>query len=182
MLGMPTCLKFSLFFPTFYLSVAVVPISTHLSEALTESSCISLGLGVLEELPLFTMCTLMRTELSFIFVSVVEVVPLFSDLLLVCRFVPLFSVFSDTLEIILFFLVFWCVVGVVFLHVLPTDMHKVFYFFSTFYSSVAIVPISAHFSEALAELPCNYFSPGMLKELFSFMLCTLMCRVVPLSH
>ena len=49
------------------------------------------------------MCTLMRTELSFIFVSVVEVVPLFSDLLLVCRFVPLFSFLSDTLEIILFF-------------------------------------------------------------------------------
>ena len=101
-LGTPKCLEFS-FFSTFYLSVAVVPISTHLSEALTESSCISLGLGVLEELPLFTMCTLMLTELSYIFVSVVEVVPLFSDLLLVCKFFPSFSVLSDTLEILLVF-------------------------------------------------------------------------------
>ena len=65
--------------------------------------------------------------------------------------------------------------GVVLLYVLHVDVPAVFLFLSSFYSSVAVVPISVHLSNLLAESPCISFRPDMLEEVFSFTLRMLMC-------
>ena len=81
----PTCLECSPFLSTSYLSVAVVPISKHLSKPLAESPYISLNPDMLEELSSFTVVHADVHRVVPLHVGMVEVVHLFPDLLPACR-------------------------------------------------------------------------------------------------
>ena len=119
---------FSLF-STSDLSVEVVSICAHLSEAFAESPYNSFGIGVLEELFLFTLCKLIFTEFSSFALVWSRLFPSSATpywVYNVCFFYqrPLWHAWYHSI----FPLDFWCAVIVVLLYIVHTDLFGIFPF------------------------------------------------------